>query len=257
MSWKLSVALYAALILAAASCVRAQDQPAPNPQGSAGQTPVYKIGNGVTPPRVLYNPDPEFSDQARRKHFQGTCVIGLVVGEDGMPRSIKIIKPLGMGLDEKAIETVRSWKFDPARKDGKPVAVEIAVEVDFHLYGKFDDQIAELTKKAAGDDAKAEMELSSIYLQGDGVPRDETIGLTYLEKAAKHGSPHAQFLMGKYTSEQKAPDYPQAYMWYTLAQRNGEKHSEKALRKLTAKMTPKQVQAGETLISKFAIPLAK
>jgi TPR repeat protein len=125
------------------------------------------------------------------------------------------------------------------------------------LYGKFDDQIAELTKKAAGDDAKAEMELSSIYLQGDGVPRDETIGLTYLEKAAKHGSPHAQFLMGKYTSEQKAPDYPQAYMWYTLAQRNGEKRSEKALRKLTAKMTREQVQAGETLIGKFAIPLAK
>ena len=255
MSRKLTVVLYAVLIVAAVCSVRAQDQPAPNPQEPPSR--VYKSGNGVTPPRVFYSPDPEFSDQARRKHFQGTCVLGLVVGEDGMPRNIKIIKPLGMGLDEKAIETVRSWKFEPARKDGKPVAVEIAIEVDFHLYGKFDDQIAELTKKAADGDVKAELELSSIYLQGDGVPRDQTIGLKYLEQAAKHGSPHAQLLMGKYTSEQKAPDYPQAYMWYTLAQRNGEKHSEKALRKLTSKMTPEQVQAGQTLISTYTISVAK
>jgi TPR repeat protein len=162
-----------------------------------------------------------------------------------------------MGLDEKAVEAVRSWKFEPARKDGNPVALQIAVEVDFHLYGKVDDQIAELTKKAVGGDAKAELELSSIYLQGDGVPRNETLGLGYLEKAAKHGSPHAQFRMGKYTSEQKVPDYPQAYMWFTLAQRNGEKHSGKALAKLTLKMTPEQVQAGETLISTNAIPLPK
>jgi TonB family protein len=255
MSWKLTVAVYAVLIVAAVCCVRAQDQPAPNKQEPPSR--VYKIGNGVTPPRVIRQSDPEFSEKARRAHFQGTCILGLIVGEDGMPRSIKIIRPLGMGLDEKAIETVRAWKFEPASKDGKPVAVEIAIEVDFHLYGKFDDLIADLTKKAAGDDAKAELELSSIYLQGDGIPRDQTIGLTYLEKAAKHGSPHAQLLMGKYTSEQNVPDYPQAYMWYTLARRNGEKHSEKALRKLTSKMTPEQVQAGQTLISTYAISLAK
>jgi len=256
MPLKSTVALCAAAVLAAVSCVSGQDQPAANSQ-TAPSPEVYKIGAGVTPPRPIRQTDPEFSEQARKKHFQGTCILGLIVGEDGMPRNIRIIKPLGHGLDEKAIEAVRSWKFDPARKDGKPVAVEIAVEVDFHLYGKVDDWIAELTKKAADDDAKAELELSSIYLQGDGVPRDETIGLTYLEKAAKHGSPHAQFLMGKYTSEQHASDYPQAYMWYTLAQRNGEKHSEKALRKLTGKMTVEQVQAGQTLISTYAIPLAK
>ena len=256
MPLKFPVALCAAVVLMAASCVNGQDQPASNPQ-DASIPGVYKIGHGVTPPRPVHTPDPEFSEPARQAHYQGTCVLSVVIGEDGKPRDISVTYSLGMGLDEKAVEAVRSWRFEPARKDGNPVAVQIAVEVDFHLYGKVDDQIAELTKKAVGGDAKAELELSSIYLQGGGVPRNETLGLGYLEKAAKHGSPHAQFRMGKYTSEQKVPDYPQAYMWYTLAQRNGEKHSEKALRKLTSKMTPEQVQAGETLISTNAIPLPK
>jgi TonB family protein len=257
MTLKLTVALYTALTLAAVCWVRAQDQPAPILQDSASPVPVYKIGNGVTPPREIRHVDPEFSDRARAAHYQGTCILSVVVGEDGKPRDIKVTQPLGMGLDEKAVEAVRDWRFEPALKDGKPVAVLIGVEVDFHLFGKFDERIAELTTKAAGGDAKAELELSSIYLQGDGVPRNETVGLMYLEKAAKHGSPHAQLLMGKYTSEQKAPDYAQAYMWYTLAQRNGEKHSEKALRKLASKMTAEQIQAGQTLISRYVIPLAK
>ena len=58
----------------------------------------------------------------------------LVVGTDGRPSNIRVLSSLGMGLDEKAIEAVRTWKFEPAMKDGHPVRVEIAVEVDFHLY---------------------------------------------------------------------------------------------------------------------------
>src|SRR5438270_11923617 len=122
MSLKLTVALYAALIVTAVCCAGAQDQES---NGLSGK--IRKIGDGVTPPRPIRQTDPEFSDQARRAHFQGTCILGLRVGEDGMPRSIKIIKSLGMGLDEKEIETVRTWKFDPARNDGKRVPVEIAV----------------------------------------------------------------------------------------------------------------------------------
>ena len=64
----------------------------------------------------------------------GTCALSLVVGPDGRPRDIAIARSVGLGLDEKAIETVKTWKFDPAMKDGKPVAVQIIVEVAFHLY---------------------------------------------------------------------------------------------------------------------------
>jgi periplasmic protein TonB len=95
---------------------------------------IFRVGAGVTPPRTIFNPDPEFSEEARKAKYQGVCLLGLVVGADGVPRNIHVLQSLGMGLDEKAIEAVKTWKFEPGTKDGHPVAVEIAVEVDFHLY---------------------------------------------------------------------------------------------------------------------------
>ncbi len=95
---------------------------------------VFRIGKGVTPPRVIYQTDPEFSEEARKAKYQGTCVLGLVVDANGRPTAIRVINALGMGLDEKAIESVKNWKFEPGKKDGHDVSVEIAVEVDFHLY---------------------------------------------------------------------------------------------------------------------------
>jgi TonB family protein len=64
----------------------------------------------------------------------GTVVLWLVVGPDGRPRDIKVLRTLGLGLDEKAIEAVKNWRFEPAMKDGKPVSCMINVEVNFHLY---------------------------------------------------------------------------------------------------------------------------
>jgi TonB family protein len=95
---------------------------------------VFRVGGGVSAPKALYAPDPEYSEEARKAKYQGTCVLWLVVGPDGRPRDIKIARSLGLGLDEKAIEAVKTWKFEPAMKDGKPVAVQINVEVSFRLY---------------------------------------------------------------------------------------------------------------------------
>jgi TonB family protein len=95
---------------------------------------VFRVGGGVSKPRLVYGPDPEYSEEARKAKFMGTCALSLVVGPDGRPRDIAIARSVGLGLDEKAIETVKTWKFDPAMKDGKPVAVQIIVEVAFHLY---------------------------------------------------------------------------------------------------------------------------
>jgi periplasmic protein TonB len=95
---------------------------------------VFKVGGGVSAPKVLYQPDPEYSEEARKAKYQGTCVLWLIVGPDGKPRDIKVARNLGMGLDEKAIEAVKQWKFEPAMKDGRPVAVQINVEVSFRLY---------------------------------------------------------------------------------------------------------------------------
>ncbi len=93
----------------------------------------YLPGNGVTAPRAIYSPEPEFSDEARAAKYQGVVVLLAIIGPDGRPRNLQVARSLGMGLDEKAIEAVRNWRFEPGRKDGHPVAVQIAVEVDFHI----------------------------------------------------------------------------------------------------------------------------
>jgi TonB family protein len=95
---------------------------------------VYRVGGGVSAPRVIYAPDPEFSEEARKAKYQGTVVLWLVVGSDGHTQKIRVQRTLGMGLDEKAVEAIRRWRFEPARKDGIPVAVQINVEVNFRLY---------------------------------------------------------------------------------------------------------------------------
>jgi periplasmic protein TonB len=95
---------------------------------------VFRVGGGVSAPKAIYSPDPEYSEEARKAKYQGTCVLWLVVGPDGRPRDIKVSRTLGLGLDEKAIEAVKTWRFEPAMKDNKPVAVQINVEVSFRLY---------------------------------------------------------------------------------------------------------------------------
>jgi len=95
---------------------------------------VFRVGGGVSAPKAIYAPDPEYSEEARKAKFMGVCALSLIVGADGRPRDIEVARSVGLGLDEKAIEAVKMWKFDPATKDGKPVAVKINVEVTFHLY---------------------------------------------------------------------------------------------------------------------------
>ncbi len=96
---------------------------------------VYQVGGGISKPVLIYQPEAEFSDEARRAKYQGVCLIQLIVDAQGNPQNIRVIRTLGMGLDEKAVEAVRKYKFKPALKDGKtPVPVLITVEVDFHLY---------------------------------------------------------------------------------------------------------------------------
>ena len=95
---------------------------------------VYRVGGGVSAPRVVYDPDPEYSEEARQAKCQGTVVLWVIIGPDGKPRNVRVQRSLGMGLDEKAIEAVRNWRFDPAKKDGQPVAVQVNIEVNFRLY---------------------------------------------------------------------------------------------------------------------------
>ena len=96
---------------------------------------AYRPGvNGVSDPTLVYSIEPEFSDEARKARYQGAVLVSLIVGADGLPKNPHVLRALGMGLDEKAIEAVKQYRFKPAMKDGKAVPVQIAVEVSFHIY---------------------------------------------------------------------------------------------------------------------------
>jgi protein TonB len=95
---------------------------------------LYHVGGGVSPPVLIYSVDAEFSDEARRAKYQGVSVVSLIVDAHGLPQRIRVVRKLGMGLDEKAVEAVRQYKFRPSTYQGKPVPVEITIEVNFHIY---------------------------------------------------------------------------------------------------------------------------
>ncbi len=94
---------------------------------------AYKIGGGVSAPSVLFKVEPEYSEEARKAKFQGTVVLFVIVDEKGIPRDLKVLRALGLGLDQKAIEAVEKWKFRPGMKDGRPVPVQATIEVNFRL----------------------------------------------------------------------------------------------------------------------------
>ena len=91
------------------------------------------VGGGVTAPRVIHSVEPEFSDAARQAKYQGVVSIQLIVDTQGNPEDVHVTHRLGMGLDEKAVEAVRQYKFKPAMYQGRSVPVQITVDVDFHL----------------------------------------------------------------------------------------------------------------------------
>ena len=103
--------------------------------GSGGGTGggAYKPGGGVTAPIAILKPEPEYSEEARKAKWSGSVMISLVVDVNGMPQSVQVVKPLGLGLDQKAIEAIMKWRFKPGTKDGKPVPVQATVEVNFRL----------------------------------------------------------------------------------------------------------------------------
>lgn len=96
---------------------------------------VRKVGDcgGVTAPKALYHPDPEYTDRARRKKISGTVLLSIVVTPEGTVRDAKVTTSLDKDLDQQALKAVNTWKFQPATKDGKPVPVRIAVETDFRI----------------------------------------------------------------------------------------------------------------------------
>jgi protein TonB len=95
---------------------------------------LKRIGGGVSSPELIYKVDPEFSEEARKAKFMGIVLVNLIVDQNGQPQNVHVLRGVGMGLDEKAVEAVKQYRFKAAREAGKPVAVELNVEVNFQIF---------------------------------------------------------------------------------------------------------------------------
>ena len=116
----IAYAVTALLLLVPLTAIRAQDE-------------IYKIGNGVSAPKLLHKVEPKYDPDARAAGVEGTTVLSVVVTARGEPRDIQVQRSLHPGLDAQGVAAVEQWLFEPARKDGKPVAVRATVEINFKL----------------------------------------------------------------------------------------------------------------------------
>ena len=100
---------------------------------AAPQDDVHKVGNGVSAPSVQSKVDPEYTTEAHDAKVEGSVVLSVVIGPDGKAHDINVVKHLGSGLDEKAVEAIQKWTFNPGTKDGEPVKVKAQIEVNFRM----------------------------------------------------------------------------------------------------------------------------
>jgi protein TonB len=99
--------------------------------GTGGGT--FRAGGDVSSPVLVSKVEPEYSEEARRAKYSGSVMLSVVIDEQGIPQNIHVVSPLGLGLDEKAIEAVQRWRFRPGLRNGKPVRVLASIEVSFRL----------------------------------------------------------------------------------------------------------------------------
>jgi TonB family protein len=119
-----------------AESAKGQQKPGPYTQriSSWNGEQVFPLGHGVVAPRPVFTPEPEFSEKARRAGVGGTVVLNVIVDRAGKVAKVSVDRSVGMGLDEQAVETVKTWRFQPALREGEPVAVEMSIQVSFNLY---------------------------------------------------------------------------------------------------------------------------
>ncbi len=105
----------------------------PVPESESDEPRIHRTGGEVTPPRLRSKVEPNYSEKARKAGLEGVVMLSIEIWEDGRPHNIRVMRGLGLGLDEQAVEAVEQWRFSPGEKDGKPVKVQAQVEVTFRL----------------------------------------------------------------------------------------------------------------------------
>ena len=94
---------------------------------------IYKPGNGVSAPKLVTDVKPQYPPDAMRRRVTGAVLLRCVVDREGVPTSLEVVRPLDEDLDRVALEAFREWRFEPGTKDGRPVFVQIEVEMVFSI----------------------------------------------------------------------------------------------------------------------------
>lgn len=214
-----------------------------NPRLISNSSQSGAAASAGTPARPIYSPNVEYTPEARTTKFDGDCVLSFIVGADGIPTNIAVTRKIGMGMDERAIETLSRWKFEPARRNGKPVPSRFTLSLHFKTYGGDEQKFLDLSQKARSGDPGAEFELANAFFEGRDIPKDEAQGMALLERAARSGHPQAQYEMGErvYGDGNDAEKYVDAYVWYAQSQRNGAEGADAKVTELESRMTPDQL----------------
>jgi TonB family protein len=199
-------------------------------RNDAPKAAASPVSSDVAAPSLISKVEPEYTKEAREKKLSGNVLLSIVVGADGVPSDIKVVSPLGLGLDEKAIQAVSRWRFRPGTKSGVPVPVKAQVEVSFKLCnpscgspelardekarslvntavhqlrgdldGKADPKAAFQTMQKAADMdyGPAETRLGQFYLSGTGTPVDNKKAAEVFDRAAFHGDAEGEYELGK------------------------------------------------------------
>lgn len=158
-------------------------------QGTDRASDVLRVGPGVTAPRLIHKVDPEYSPLARGDRIQGNVLLQLVVNEKGRPTEIKVISPLGYGLDERAVEAVEKWTFIPGMKAGKPVKILASIEVNFRFPQVWFDEKQEQWRTTYNENLQI---LKRTNVTPEGVAR----AVGSIRELSDKGYPPAMFLAG-------------------------------------------------------------
>jgi TonB family protein len=188
---------------AAAGTAASSGATSPDSSGGAGAgTPasgdnssqLRRIGGGVSAPVVLSAPNPQYSEEARKQKVGGVVLVTLIVDPQGRPQNVHVLRGVGMGLDEKAMEAVKQYSFKPAMQGGKPVAVQLNVEVNFQIKTKEEASAAASTGSAIGPAASAQTPDASSKYAIPGCTPDNARPTDADKALASHKFPDAERL---------------------------------------------------------------
>jgi TonB family protein len=226
-------------------------------QVSTGSNDIFRIGPGVTPPRVLHKVEPEYSPSARADRVQGTVFLEVVINEKGRTTDIAVISPLGFGLDEKAQAAVEKWEFAPGIVDGKPVKILATVEVNFRFPNLWFDEKTERQRTLFN---VVLQNLNRVDASSAAVERD----VKSMQELARKRYPPAMYMIGIWETKgdyvSKNSEDGLALIQKAAAKKYGPALYEIAIRRIDGRDLPKDIDKGLEDMREAAIlgsPLAQ